>query len=514
MIDFTKIPLFAADPGRIVAVSDEGVLTYAEFYENLEKLRRYWTEKYKNNAPILFIGDKENLFLSGIFSALTSGHPYIAVSAVFPAARVRDIAEICKPAAVVNFSDQDYEHVYPEWYDKSDIVELLQHPMEFFPDAPLYDWKPDDIIAGFFTSGSTGLPKGVKIAYKNLDAAVMKRHYMTANYAKFEKDEPIVLINFSSYGFIASVTMLLYDICFYGARLNAVDRKMLGDYQRLINFIIDVNPTQVTFTPSFLSICLKSELFCRKNMSRLKVVFLGGSEVHKSIAVDFQKKFPDVPLFNMYGATETTSLTLHYKYDPADDISGAILPSGTCLPYTEAYVADENGNEVPDGTLGELRVISQSVSQGYYNGSEKAFFTTEDGRRGFCSGDLFRKENGLFYYEGRIDSLVKLGGYRVELFDVERNLSLLPEVKSCAVCPAKKNGEIRILTAFVVLGAGIEKGLKTTVSIKKQLREKLQAYAVPQKIVYLDSLPLNNNNKVDRVYLSREADKLLAQKDD
>ena len=156
-----------------------------------------------------------------------SGHPYVAVSAAFSEERVRDITELCTPAAVVNFSDRVYEHVYPEWYDKSYIIALVQHPMDFFPDAPLYDWQPDDTIAAFFTSGSTGQPKGVRIAYKNMDTAMMKCHFVTLNLANFEKNEHIVLVNFSSYGFIASITMLFYDICLLGAQLYAVDRAQL-----------------------------------------------------------------------------------------------------------------------------------------------------------------------------------------------------------------------------------------------------------------------------------------------
>lgn len=104
------------------------------------------------------------------------------------------------------------------------------------------------------------------------------------------------------------------------------------------------------------------------------------------------------------------------------------------------------------------------------------------------------------------DSLVKIGGYRVELFDVEKNLTELPEVKAAIVVPAKKNGEVKLLTAFIVLNSETEPSLSTTVSIKKQLRERVQSYAIPQKLIYKNDIPRNLNGKPDRVLLQKEAD--------
>ena len=126
------------------------------------------------------------------------------------------------------------------------------------------------------------------------------------------------------------------------------------------------------------------------------------------------------------------------------------------------------------------------------------YFTAADGRRGFHTRDLVRKEGKLYYYIGRLDNQVKVGGYRVEIEEVERHLSRVDCVAQCAVAPATQDGRVLMLVAYVVLKPHEKKGISTTVSIKKALAEMVQPYMIPQKIVFLDALPRNTNGKIDR----------------
>ena len=502
MLDFSKLKEFAKQEDRIAAVGSEGTLSYRELYESVENLKSFIRGLSDDRSPILVIGDKENLLLAGIFAVVFSGHPYVAVTPSYPYSRIVDIEKSCSPCAVLNFSSKDFGSTEEHWYNADFLAEVAaKKPAAELPNA---EWHDDDVMAIFYTSGSSGKPKGVKITYANMSCSMDKRAWIF-EYCGLTRPEQPVVLNFSSYGFIASVSQLFVDISIYGSRLYAIGRDLLSDYKRLMNYIRDVNPTHYVCTPAFISMCLKDKDFSSDSLDRLQFIISGGAELPKSTAAEFGRRFPNTHLLNVYGSTEVCGSGLIYDCHDGDVDGDGAVSSGECYPFTEAYVADENGNELPDGEIGELRIISPSVSAGYYDSDRDPFFYTADGKRGFCSGDLFKRENGLLYYEGRIDSLVKLGGYRVETFDVERNLAACDMVKACVVSPCSKDGEVKLLTAFVVLNDGVEPGIKTTAAIKKQLREKIQHYAVPQRFVYLDVLPLNYNNKVDRVALKKRA---------
>lgn len=186
------------------------------------------------------------------------------------------------------------------------------------------------------------------------------------------------------------------------------------------------------------------------------------------------------------------------------------LPMGKTAFNSTAYVVDENGKELGDGKVGELVVVSDMVALGYLNDpvrTAEKFFTTEDGRRGCRTGDLVWREGDIFYYVGRVDNQVKVGGYRVELEDVERHMRRVSLIKECAVAPVMENGRVVMLTAFVIPKDPDAKQLQSIITIKREIAAMVQSYMVPQKIVFVDSLPSNSNNKLDRNALKEMANK-------
>jgi D-alanine--poly(phosphoribitol) ligase subunit 1 len=107
-------------------------------------------------------------------------------------------------------------------------------------------------------------------------------------------------------------------------------------------------------------------------------------------------------------------------------------------------------------------------------------------------------ENGLVYYVGRADNMVKVDGYRVEMEEVERFLSQVSIVAKCAVAPVEEDQRVTMLAAYVVLKPGAKGGIQATIAIKREMAQWVQGYMIPQKIVFLDKLPYNSNNKIDR----------------
>lgn len=189
-------------------------------------------------------------------------------------------------------------------------------------------------------------------------------------------------------------------------------------------------------------------------------------------------------------------------------IQGDVMPVG----YDDGtlgtlHLVDEDGRELPDGEAGELLTEGDYVSIGYHNRPDltaKAFYVAPDGTRGYRTGDLMYRRDG-YYYCGRKDNLVKVGGYRVELEDVESNLRRVDIVETCAVVPAMRGSSVVMLADYVTLSDASRSKIAAIGHIKRELSKLVQAYMVPQKIVILDILPKNNSDKIDRAKLKQEA---------
>jgi D-alanine--poly(phosphoribitol) ligase subunit 1 len=213
---------------------------------------------------------------------------------------------------------------------------------------------------------------------------------------------------------------------------------------------------------------------------------------------------------NTYGPTESTvamteidvTSKILKKYSP--------LPVGKPKPGTYVFIIDQNGNALPEGSKGEILIVGDTVSPGYFKRPEinkKVFGIKEVNGiryRSYRTGDEgYVKEDQLFYC-GRIDFQIKLHGYRIELEDIESNFLKLPDVKSAVVVPVKKDEVIESLAAFVVSNSKVESNLKAGTALRKELLKLLPSYMIPKRFVFIDSIPMTTNGKIDRKKLLEE----------
>jgi D-alanine--poly(phosphoribitol) ligase subunit 1 len=175
------------------------------------------------------------------------------------------------------------------------------------------------------------------------------------------------------------------------------------------------------------------------------------------------------------------------------------------MPGTKTFIVDEKGAELPANERGEIIITGPNVSPGYAGRSDltaRAFFEFR-GLRAYKTGDLGCFRDSLLFFLGRIDEQIKLSGYRIELGDVEANLRALPTVRDAVVVPVKKGGAAQSLTAFVTLLARNETSdFKLAHNLRSQLGERLPAYMLPRKFIFLDTFPMTANGKVDRAALA------------
>ena len=171
---------------------------------------------------------------------------------------------------------------------------------------------------------------------------------------------------------------------------------------------------------------------------------------------------------------------------------------------TVLRLEDETGVVTDEG---ELVILGKSVGPGYLGRADltdRSFFTDPaSGLRGYRTGDLCCRRNGLYYYQGRLDNQLKLDGYRIELEDIETNLQKLPNVLRAAVLPKRDGEKVTSLIAFLLLEEpdGLS-SLKRTIALKREAARYLPGYMIPRRFIVVDAFPLNVNGKIDRKALA------------
>jgi D-alanine--poly(phosphoribitol) ligase subunit 1 len=241
-------------------------------------------------------------------------------------------------------------------------------------------------------------------------------------------------------------------------------------------------------------------------LPRVRRFLFCGEILAPQTAAQLLARFPQAQVWNMYGPTEATVATASIQINDAILKRYSPLPVGRVMPGTELFIVDRNGAELRPNERGEIVIAGPNVSPGYIGRPDltsRVFFDYR-GLRAYKTGDLGCFRDGLLFFEGRIDEQIKLCGYRIEVGDVEANLRALPAVHDTVVMPVIKNGVAQSLAAFVSLAARNETSdFQLAHNLRRQLGERLPAYMLPRKFIFLDAFPMTANGKVDRSTLAK-----------
>lgn len=465
-------------PERPAHVSEGRVLTYGELRAQSDALASILTDELGDNrAPICVIGHKEPEMLIAFLGAVKSGRPYVPIDTSIPEARAERIVRSAGAQLTLT----------PAYVREAlEKVEATAKPKPVSGDDPYY------II---FTSGSTGEPKGVVITLSCLTTFVD----WTLGEQKFpELDE--TFLNQAPFSFDLSV-MDLYSSLASGGTLFSITKEAIANPKLLYQAFANSGITTWVSTPSFAQMCLVEKSFGPAMLPKIRRFWFCGETLANETAAQLLDRFPDAEVWNTYGPTEATVATTSIRVDREVLAKHAPLPVGYVMPGTRIAIMDEQRATVPEGERGEIVIIGPNVSTGYLGRpdlTDKAFFAT-DGTRAYRTGDWGRTRDGLIFFEGRMDSQIKLHGYRIELGDIETHLRNLPVVSDAVVLVAEKNGKPDSLAGFVVLRErGTGSDFEISLQFKKQLAEKLPAYMVPRKFMFLDAFPMTANGKADR----------------
>ena len=359
-----------------------------------------------------------------------------------------------------------------------------RHDVESCAATPLaYRNGPQDTAYILFTSGSTGVPKGVPITHSNVAhfIAWATRYFGISPSDRISGHPPLHfdLSVFDIFGTFAA-----------GAQLHLVPHDLTLLPIRLAHFITASELTQWFSVPSLLTYIAKFDAIPANGFPALKRLLWCGEVLPTPVLMYWMKRLPSVSFTNLYGPTEATIASSYYTVPTCPDDPTAPIPIGTACDGEELLVLDER--------LQHLKEKHAVVRIGLTFGSSRAMTNSRDpSDRVYKTGDLARLgADGAVYFLGRADSQIKTRGYRIELGEIETHLHALPQLKESAVVAINTDGfeGATICCAYVPApGAAV-----TPAALRQELAKTLPSYMLPTGWRMFDALPKNENGKVDR----------------
>ncbi len=496
----------AETPERVCFTSRGQSLSYGALAQQSARLAGHLLDRLgADRAPIVVFGHKDPLMLVSFLAAVRSGRPYIPVDSSFPVDRVNSVIAESGASLVLAAGEDLPRGVLGNQLQQNELLELIGTEPARRP-TPEDAVGPDDPFYIIFTSGSTGRPKGVQISRQSLNRFAAWGLDLVAGTLGSAEQKPAVFLNQAPFSFDLSVMDLAIGLA-AGGSLAAVDRGHVARLSELFD-MLRAQPVMVwVSTPSFADLCLSDASFGQALLPELREFLFCGETLAVGTAAALRARFPRARVVNTYGPTESTVAVTSLVVDDEVLARYAALPVGRAKPGTRILICDETGAEVADGERGEIVIVGDTVSLGYFGRPDLdalVFGWTDEQppQRFYRTGDAGYLEDGLVHFLGRLDFQVKLHGYRIEIEDIEANLQRLPGVRRAVVYPVDKPGRPGVYTHLeAVVQAdelGADTGLAAMVRLKKQLREFVPDYMVPKLLRFVPEIPMTANGKADR----------------
>jgi amino acid adenylation domain-containing protein len=422
-----------------------------------------------------------------LLGIVKAGCSYLAIEPSDPPARLSQVLRLAGTTLVVSGSGDD-----DVLSDLEDIVLLDLATLPIVdPEGPeLPELTPDHVAYVSFTSGSTGVPKGVAVPHRGIVRLLIRPNWMTI-------DSTDTFLHLSPVAFDAS-TIEIWGPLLNGGRLVIYPHRPV-DLDDLAETIIRHSISVLLLTTGLLHQMITSHV---EAFQQVRHVLTGGEVVSAMHVRELMAAWPHLLFTNGYGPTENTSYSTCWTSSEAP--LGDSVPIGTPISGTRIQVLDAALRLVAPGVDGELYLSGPGLAHGYLGAPDNTAerfvadpYADEPGSRMYRTGDLVRwTSDGNLEFVGRVDRQLKVRGFRVEPAQIEEELLRSGLIRSAAVVPQpESNGQYRLL-AYVVPGGADQVRLEE--QLRHHLADRLPSYMLPWAIIVRGVLPLNRNGKVDR----------------
>ncbi|WP_263264167.1 non-ribosomal peptide synthase/polyketide synthase [Pseudomonas sp. RIT-PI-S] len=438
------------------------------------------------DVPVAICAERSPQLSVGLLAIVLAGSAWVPLDPDYPAERLAYMLADCAAPLLLCQASLAERLAVPPGVTVLPLDDALEPGAEV--DLALPVLHPDNLAYVIYTSGSSGRPKGVGISH---GALAERLAWMQATYRLNESD---VLLQKAPMGFDVSVWECFWPLI-SGARLILAAPGEQRDPEALMRRVRDHGVTTLHFVPPLLQVFIDQPQVAE--CTSLRRLFSGGEALPAALRDRVLARLPAVRLYNRYGPSETAINVTHWACLAED---GPRVPIGRPLGNVTCRVLDADLNLAPIGVAGELCLAGAGLARGYLR---RPALTAErfipdplgaPGSRQYRSGDRARWDDGALDYLGRLDSQVKLRGFRIEPEEIRACLLAQPGVAQAAVVLREHSGGPQLLGYYTAAagGDGVE-----AAHLRAALASELPEYMVPAQLVRLQRLPLGPNGKLD-----------------
>jgi amino acid adenylation domain-containing protein len=481
-----------AHPDAVAAVHRDQHWTYAELNARANRLARALQARGLRREGVVAVVTERTLdWVAAILAVFKAGGVYLPIEPHFPADRIG--AMLSRAGCELVLTEPGSTATLSQALESRPGIQTLftgAANEENHADGDLgVVVTPDQLAYIYFTSGSTGEPKGAMCEHAGL------LNHLHAKIDDLEIGEGQVVAQIAPQCFDISLWQLMSALL-AGGQVLLVEQDAILDVSRFLDTITNGRAAVLQIVPSYLEVVLTCLEQHPRELPDLRYVSVTGEALKKELIQRWFSAMPGIKLVNAYGLTETSDDTNHEVMDRPPE--GDRVPLGRPVSNVRVYVLDEHLSPVPLGAPGVIAFAGICVGRGYINDPERtalAYRTDPHypGERLYLGGDYGRwQPGGKLEFLGRRDTQVKISGFRIEIGEIENTLLQVPGVRDGAVVVAGRPGQAPRLVAFYCGPRPLEAD-----ALRNRLAASLPGYMIPSAFRWRERLPLTANSKID-----------------
>lgn len=472
-------------------------ITFEELVKSAKGIGSLLVHKIQPTEAAAFYMEKSVSAVCGMFGTVYAGGFYSFLDIKQPQARTESVLGILEPKVI--FTDVENFERISSYATNAEIIILEEHLEDDIDEEKLAvvraNWQDVNPLYVNFTSGSTGVPKGVVVSHRSVI------EFISYFVDIFNINDTDIIANQAPFDFDVSVKDI-YSGLMTGAKVQLIPKKYFSAPTLLMDYLADKDVTTLIWAVSAMCFVSVMKGFEYRLPDKIHTVMFSGEVLPIKHYKIWKKFLPDAMYVNLYGPTEITcNCTYHIldrEYEDAE-----VIPMGKAFPNEKVLLLDEDDRLVTEaGKQGEICVGGTSLALGYYKDREKTdqVFVQNPLNHAYNemiyrTGDLGKyNENGDLVYVSRKDFQIKHLGHRIELGEIEAVATAREGVtRTCCIYDKEKQRLILFYT-----------GEREKIDLMKELRTVLPPFMLPNSLVPVETMPLNKNGKIDRNQLMND----------